>query len=146
MPASTQPIYVNSVIHWRKRLAGTEVVPRVPTTTAPILIGSAGDFGAMIHGIDVQHLGNSVATVLRIYTQPKSQTGYDLELEMDLPAITTASESAGITRVVVNGLPAIISNNLQNRALHLGPGESLYVALGTAIASGINVFVRGGNY
>jgi len=146
MAANTQPIYVESVIHWRKKLAGTEVVPRTPTTTAPILVGSAGDFGAMIHGIDVQHLGNNVATVLRVYTQPKSQTAYDLEFEIDLAAVTTASESVGISKVTFANLPTIVSGTLQNRALHLEPGESLYIALGTVIASGINVFIRGGNY
>lgn len=144
MVANTQPRYPEDVIHWRKKLI-SEVVPRVPTTQTPLKIGTAGDNGSIIHSIEVVHLGNNIATVVRVFSQPATQTSYDLELELTLPAVTTASEVAALDRVVFN-LPLILPANGSNKALHLEAGESLYVALGTAIASGIFVYVRGGHY
>ncbi len=141
MPASTTPIYPNSIIHWRRKLTG-EVLPRTLTNQNPTLIGTAGKNGAIIHGITVQHLGNNTATVLRIYSQ-RDGAGYDLELELTLPATTTATETAALAPVAMTLPDSAVSGN---KALHLEPGESLYVGLGTAIASGINVFIRGGNY
>jgi hypothetical protein len=142
MPASTTPIYPNSVIHWRTKLVG-EVSPRAIANTFPIKLGTAGINGAIIHSISATPLGNNTASLLRLYSQKANGNAYELEIETNLPAITTASETAALTPVVVD-LPLLLPNT--NKGLHLEPGETLYAALSVAVAAGINVFVRGGNY
>ena len=148
--ANTQPVYPRTPFHWRVPLK-TEVCPRIPTTQTPILIGQAGANGSLVHGIEVQPLGDNVQTVLRLYTQASLemtpnlslQQTYQLLGELTLPATTTSNETTAIARVVFplwDVLPA------GNKALHLANGELLYAALGTAVATGFMLYVRGGHY
>ncbi len=139
---NTQPIYPGEVLRWKATVA-SQTVPRVPTVQVPVKLGTAGENGAIIHRIDCQHLGNNIATVVRLYSQMAGAVAYNLELELDLTAVTTANETNAIAPVAFT-LPSILPAG--NTGLHLASGESLYIALGTAIASGIIVTARGGNY
>lgn len=147
---NTQPIYPRTPLHWRLPLKA-EVCPRIPTTQVPILVGQATSNGSLIHGIEVQPLGDNVKTVLRLYTQASLdmtpnlslQQSYQLLGELDLPATTASNETTAIARIVFplwDVLPA------GNKALHLANGETLYAALGTAVATGFMLYVRGGHY
>lgn len=142
MPANTTPIYPKDVINWRIKLAA-EVTPRAIANTFPIRLGSAGINGAILHSITATPLGNNTASTLRIYSQKANSSTYELVLEANLPAITTASDTAALTPIVVD-LPTLLPNT--NKGLHLEAGETLYASLGVAIAAGVNVFIRGGNY
>lgn len=142
MPSNSTPIYPKDVINWRVRLA-SEVSPRAIANVLPIRLGSAGINGAIIHSITATPLGNNTASTLRIYSQKANASTYELVLEANLPAITTASDTAALTPTAVE-LPLLLP--APNRGLHLEPGETLYAALGVVIAAGVNVFVRGGNY
>ena len=152
LAANTQPIYPRDIIHWRQPLKD-EVVPRIPTTQVPVLVGTAGDNGAIIHNISVMPLGNNIATVVRLFTQSainainstSLQSNYHLELELSIPATSGASDTAALTPLGFT-LPSILPSGNGNKALHLVGGESLFAALGTAIATGLILYVRGGNY
>lgn len=139
---NTQPVYPREIIRWRTKLL-LQVVPRTITTETPVLLGVAGDNGSIIHNIDVHHLGDNVATVVRLWTQQSDETGYLLENELSLTATTSTTNAAAIAPVAFT-LPAILPSG--NTGMHLAPGESLFAALGTAVASGVIVIVRGGDY
>lgn len=142
MAANTLPIFPLTPIAWRDKLTN-QVTPRDITTQVPIEFGIAGKNGTLIHNIFVQHLGANVATVLRLYHKGETDTSYFLLGELTLPAISSAVETAGLD-VIKFSLPDILPAG--NKGLHLAPNASLYLGLGTAIASGINVWAIGGNY
>lgn len=139
---NTTPIYPRTPIRWRVKLA-MEVVPREVTTQTPILLGTAGSNGSIIHSVDVHHLGDNVATAIRLWTQQSDEDGYFLDNELSLTAISGSTNAAAIAPVLFT-LPAILPSG--NTGFHLTSGESLYCGLGTAIASGVIVIVRGGDY
>lgn len=146
--ANTTPIYPFKIIKWHTKLAA-QVTPREITTETPVLLGTAGDNGSLIHSIEVLHLGDNVATVLRIYSQKTTDIDtqannlYFLEIEHSLVATSDATNAAAIAKVIVT-LPPILPSG--QTGLHLTGGEKLYCSLGTAIASGVIVKAIGGNY
>lgn len=142
MAANTQPIFPLTPINARATLKG-QVTPREITTQTPVTLFTTDKNGAMIHAIFVQHLGNNVGSVVRLYHKSESDTGYALLSEVTLPAITAASETAALDPVKFT-LPDILPSG--NKGLHLAPGSSLYLGLGTAIASGVQVYAIGGAY
>jgi hypothetical protein len=142
LSANVSPIYPREIIRWRSKLLA-QVVPRTITTETPILLGVAGDNGSIIHNITVLHLGDNVATVVRLWSSQSDETDYFLENELSLVDTTSTTNTAAIAPVAFV-LPAILPNG--NTGMHLAPGESLYGALGVAIASGVIIIVRGGDY
>ncbi|MBW4685133.1 MAG: hypothetical protein KME40_08535 [Komarekiella atlantica HA4396-MV6] len=129
---NTQPVYPHEVIRWRVKLL-EQVVPRNIKTQTPVLLGDAGDNGSIIHSIDVHHLGDNVATVVRLWTQQAEEdTDYFLENEVTLPAVSATSNVAAVAPITFTLLSILPS---PNTGLHLAPGKSLFCALGTAIAS-----------
>lgn len=139
---NVQTIYPKTIIYWKAKLIA-QVTPRDITTETPVLLGTTGDNGCLIHAIDVRHLGDNVATVLRVYSKYSGDDEYFLENELTLPVVTGSSNTAAIASIPVV-LPAILPSG--NTGMHLEAGVSLYAALGTAVASGIIVTVRGGDY
>lgn len=146
--ANTTPIYPFEIIKWRAKLAA-QVTAREITTETPVLLGTAGDNGSLIHSIEVLHLGDNVATALRIYSQKTTDVDtqannlYFLEIEHSLIAVSGSTNAATISKVNV-ALPPILPSG--QTGLHLTGGEKLYCSLGTAIATGIIVKAIGGNY
>ncbi|MBE9207741.1 hypothetical protein IQ244_14680 [Nostoc sp. LEGE 06077] len=65
--ANTQPIYPREIIRWKTKLAAQVFLHNI-TTETPILLGTAGDNGSIIHGTDVHHLGDNIAIVVRLWT------------------------------------------------------------------------------
>lgn len=139
---NTQPIYPRLPIHWKKKLTN-QVCPREITTQQPILIGTIGNNGALIHGIELIHLGTNPASTLRLYTQKEGETGYMLEFETTLAATSVTTEDAATITV-----PVVLLDILPNPAkgLHLEGGTQLYAAVGVALTAGAILRVRGGNY
>jgi hypothetical protein len=139
---NVQPIYPKNIIYWKARLLA-QVTPRNITTETPLLLGTAGDNGCLIHAIDARHHGDNVATVVRLYTQYPDDTVYYLENELSLTAVTASNNTTAIAPISFT-LPAILPAS--NTGMHLEGGVSLYCSLGTAVATGIIVTVRGGDY
>jgi hypothetical protein len=139
---NTQPIYPKEIIYWRKTLIA-QVVPRVITTETPVLLGTVGENGAIIHNVQVIPVGDNVATVVRLYTQLVDETTYTLENEITIAATTSSNNTTALAPISAT-LPAILPS--PQLGLHLPKECKLYCALGTAVASGLVVVVRGGNY
>jgi hypothetical protein len=142
MAANTVPIFPLIPINWKAKLTN-QTTPRDITTQVPVTLGTSGKNGSLIHTIFVQHLGNNIASVVRLYHRGSSDTVYSLISELTLPAITAASETAAVDPIRFV-LPDILPAG--NKGLHLAPGASLFLGLGSAIASGVQVHVLGGDY
>lgn len=142
MAANTQPIFPLIPINARAILKG-QITPREITTQTPVSLLTMGKNGGLIHSIFIQPLGNNVASTLRLYHKGESDTGYSLLSEVTLAAITAASETAALDPIKFV-LPDILPNS--NKGLHLAAGASLFVGLGTAIASGVQVYAIGGEF
>jgi hypothetical protein len=139
---NTQPIYPATIIHWRKILIA-QAIPRIITTQTPVLLGTVGENGCLIHSIQVVPLGDNIATAIRFYTQQEAETTYTLELEGTTSTTSGSNDGTGLTPVSVT-LPGILPS--PQLGLHLAANTKLYCALGTAVATGLVVIVRGGNY
>lgn len=142
MAANTLPIFPLTPLNWHVKLSN-QITPRDISTQVPVEFGAAGKNGSLIHTMFVQHLGVNVATVVRLYLKGASDDGYSLLKELTLPAVGSASEAAEFATINF-ALPPILPSG--NTGLHLAPGSTLYLALGTAIVSGINVWAFGGEY
>jgi hypothetical protein len=97
----------------------------------------------LIHSIQARPVGDNVATVVRLYTQLVGETTYTLENEVTVAATTGSSNVAALVATSAT-LPGILPS--PQTGLHLAGGCKLYCALGTAVASGLVVIVRGGDY
>lgn len=139
---NVQPIYPKNIIYWKAKLLA-QITPRNITTETPVLLGTVGDNGCLIHAIDVRHLGDNVATVVRLYSKLADDTVYYLENELTLAATSSSNNTTAIAPVSFT-LPTILPAS--NTGMHLEGGVSLYCSLGTAIASGAIITVRGGDY
>lgn len=139
---NVQPIYPKTIIYWKAKLIA-QITPRIITTETPVLLGTVGDNGCLIHAIDVRPLGDNVATVARLYSKLAGDTEYYLENELTLNATSSSNNTTAIAPVSF-ALPAILPSG--NTGMHLEGGVSLYCSLGTAIATGVILTVRGGDY
>lgn len=139
---NVQPIYPKEIIYWKAKLIA-QVTPRAITTETPVLLGTVGDNGCIIHAVDVRYLGDNVATVARLYSKMSGETEYYLENELTLSATTSSNNTSAIAPISFT-LPAILPAS--NTGMHLEGGVSLYCALGTAVANGVILTVRGGDY
>ena len=142
MAANTLPIFPLTPVNWNICIA-SQVTPRVITTQAPVLLGTAGKNGTLIHTLFIQHLGTNAATVARLYHKDEAEAIFCLIAELTLPGITAATETGGLDTLKFN-LPDILPTG--NKGLHLAPNASLYMGLGAAITPGIQVWALGGNY
>lgn len=147
MAANTQPIFLDTPILWTATLT-SEVVNRSPGSAVPKLLGTGGANGSLIETIRAYPLGDNVVSVIRVF----GGSGYTLLAEATLPVVTSSGNVSAIANypieITLNKIlsPASCDANTPNRAFRLPAGYSLYVALGTAIASGVIVVAAGGNY
>lgn len=142
MAVNTLPIFPVRSFNWRCKLTN-HVLPRDVTTQVPVVLGTAGANGSLIHSITVRHLGNNTATVVRLYHKNDFETGYSLLTEVSCPAITTGGDTAAVEGV---SIPLFDMLPSPNKGLHLAPGATLYAGLGVAIATGVQVYAIGGDY
>lgn len=136
------PIYPRTPIHWKVKLSN-QVCPRVITTQVPVLIGTIGNNGALIHGIELIHLGSNPDSTLRIYTKKEGESEYLLEFETTLASTNIATDTAATITVPVT-LPDILPSGV--KGLHLEGSTQLYAAVGVALTNSAILRVRGGNY
>lgn len=140
---SAQPSYPSTFNKGRARLI-SQVAPRIIGTETPIqLYDGTSNNGAFISQLTLQQLGDNVATTIRFYSQISTSETYDLLIEHGTTAVSGASDASAISLEEVT-LPVVSPKNAvpENRGIRLEPGESLYCALGIAVATGINVFAE----
>lgn len=144
MSINKQPPYPGSVAKPRAFLK-TQVTPRNITTETPVLLynGATNNYGAVITSIILNHVGDNISTVVRFYSKLASSTAYDLMLEHTTSLVTSSDDLTAIPIEEVT-LPAMHPGNgwPDNRGFRVGAGESIYVALGTAVANGLTVFAE----
>lgn len=147
MAINKQPVYPARIKHPRAVLKDG-IAPRKPITQNPITLydGTSNEYGALITRIHIQHLGINAATTVRFYSKLRSGTTYDLVLEAETSNNNDADNVANAYQVIE--LPPIHPNNgwPDNRGLRIEPGESIHVALGDAVATGLIVFAEVGEY
>lgn len=112
---------------------------------------TAGSSGALVESIRAYPLGANVATVLRLYYLASGSTEYLLIGEKTLASTIEAGEAAeqaaSATEITLPSLLFPASNtDTSKKGLRLGPSDSLYIALGTAVAAGWVVSATGGDY
>jgi len=144
MTIRAQPSYPSSIKKPRARLED-QTTPRRITTQTPVLLydGSNNVYGAVITQGNITHLGNNVATVVRLYSKLANSSTYDLLVETTVDATSGSSNDTAIDSVSIK-LFNISPNNASpnNKGVRIEPGESIYVSLGTAIDNGVNVFLE----
>lgn len=150
---NTEPIFKKTPILGIATLSN-QVVPRTGTSTLTnaVLLVQAGDNGAIIEAITAVPIAISGlvdSTVLRVFKKGVNSNS----LTLCLPEIQLVS----ISSTLVNDITALVSTQVQllptiqgvlgTRALLLGAGEAIYVALSTSVSpSGYNIIAQGGFY
>lgn len=105
---------------------------------------TAGPKGTFVTAIDLVHLGDNPASVIFFYLRPAIGNPR-LLFEADLPVLTGSNNTSSNTRITVD-LIRVLPNLDTRRALPLPPEGVLTCAAGTALTSGININVYGGDY
>lgn len=129
-----------------------QLCDRAPTTQTPVLLFSSGDNGSLAEAIEVYPLGANAKTVLRLYGNFSGTTTYKLLKELALPIVAAAPGDDVLAGYPLRFnlfkilFPASNTPATPNDALRVPGGYELRVALGSAIASGVNVALVGGNY
>lgn len=146
------PLFAGTVFHWDAELT-TQTFTRAggaTTGTTPVLLGMAGDTGAIVTSVTVTVSGNTgAANVLALFTLRDGATNARLRAEATLPQVSTAANTAAIA-----GYPIRLTLPDQEpfeagtaSFLKLEPGESLYCALlASEVAGKFFVHCVGGLY
>jgi hypothetical protein len=155
---NTQPTFMKRVGIINSVRLSNQTCSRDGTGGTPITIYDPtihGDGnGALIEAIQIQPVGVNVASVLFLFFQlaTVTPTRWDFWQEIAMPAVTAAPTAAimtsGGTYPLQVTLPPILSPtpaSTSRTGLRLnGSGVIWGVALGTAIAAGVNVTMFGG--
>lgn len=135
MAANTAPIFpVAPRTSW---IAAMTAASTAKDGTGATLLYTAGSNGSLVDYIRVRALGSNVATVMRVFVNNGSSSAVAANntlLTEQTIDLTTLSEVAALaeTTITINlGLPA---------------GYRLYVAIGTAVAAGLQATAIGGDY
>lgn len=149
MAANQLPIFIQEPFSDTIVTLTTQVATRTGTPATRLVL--AGENGALVESIRAIALGTNVATVLRLYYNAAGTTTYKLISELTLAATTDSGEAAQqagspLTMTLPNLLFPASSTDTAKTGLRLGPEDALYVALGTAVAAGWNVWATGGHY
>lgn len=147
MAVNVQPIYPKTPFTWTTKFSN-QVLPRFLGSETPTLLGTVADCGGLIHNIEAVPLGDNVATLLLLFLRLDEGSGsYFLITETALPLITASTITAPIAKVTIS-LPdvSILSDTGSRKAMHLPPNASIYAGLTVAIAAGVNLVIRGGEY
>jgi hypothetical protein len=158
MSINTEPTFISVRKRWGVDLT-SQVFARggqTITPTAPALLGTAGDYGALIHEIMVAPTGTVVANNIRFFVLPAGGSQLQRSIDWALPAFTDSSQSAIAPYYLLSTQANVANSNkpfpqllilTDGRGIPLAPNESLYVALGVAeTTSRIHVSVFVGDY
>lgn len=138
MVANTAPIFGDTINDsWSGIITSADTSFSAPST-AGVLCFTAGVDGAMLFRLLAKAIGTNVQTVLRIFVNNGSTVATAgnncLIKEITLPATTSTANAATSTDIEV-------ALNLKMVA-----GHRIYVAIGTAVSAGWNIFAEGADY
>lgn len=146
---NTEAIHARTPFSKRVTLTN-QLLTRKLTNQTPTRIITVPENGGVIHSISLIPLGDQVASVFRLYSRLSDSediaANYFLELETTLTAVSGASESAGLAPIQCVLPDLYTSGTTARRGIDLEPNAIYYVGLGTTVANGWNVFIRGGFY
>lgn len=149
--ANNDPIFISQHVHWDAEL-NNQVFTRsggALGTTAPVLLGTAGDNGGVISSVSVEVSGNAAANVCVLYSLRSGATAVRKRAEVSLPAVTGSNTSSALAGYAVHFvLPDYEPfEGCVVELLRLEAKESLYVALLQAeVTSKFTVHATGGLY
>lgn len=139
---NTQPIFIRSIFHWGERITNQSITGGNPVTATPVLLGTAGDNGALIETIECVQMPSAGFGTLYFWTKND-----DLEYKLIVAPVSLSG-----TKTIVT-LPRLLAPFRTGASadyaagLRLEPGENLYVgAEATITGLGWWVHVWGGNY
>lgn len=139
---NTEPSFIAVRSHWKANLS-TEVFARGGgslTPSAPLLLGTAGDYGAVVHDILIKPTGTSIANNVRFFTLLAGETVLQPSIGFAIAAFTDSSQATAAPYYLLskqnhpqntNYFPQLLML-ADGRGLPLSPNESLYVGLGVA--------------
>lgn len=141
MSANVQPIFpIAPAASWGTVAAANTAKDGTGTV---VTIFTAGVNGSRVDSVKIRALGTNVATVMRFFINngsPNSTpTNNSLFYEVTCPA-TTLSEVASLADI------SLIFDGVNLPQIVLPAGYKINVALGTAVAAGLNVTAIGGAY
>lgn len=158
---NTQPVFIRRVgilnsVRLTNQVCNRDGTGGTPVTLYDPAINGDGN-GALVEAIQIMPIGVNAASVLYLFFQlaTVTPTRWDLWNEINIPAVTaapnTSIQTSGSTYPLTVQLPPLLSpapnSASANRGLRMnGSGVIWGVALGTAIAAGINVTLFGGEY
>lgn len=156
---NTEPTFIALRKHWKANL-NSEVFARGGgslTSSAPLLLGTAGDYGAIVHDILITPTGTCIANNVRFFTLAAGETILQPSIGYSLPAFTDSAQTTAAPYYLLSKLVHPQSTNFfpqllmlaDGRGLPLSPNESLYVALGTTettVTTKIHVSAYVGDY
>lgn len=143
MSINTEPTFISVRKRWGVDLT-SQVFARggqAITPTAPALLGTAGDYGALIHEIMIAPTGTVVANNIRFFVLPAGGSQLQRSIDWALPAFTDSSQSAIAPYYLLSAQNNVANTNkpfpqllmlADGRGIPLAPNESLYVGLGVA--------------
>jgi hypothetical protein len=143
MSINTEPTFISVRKRW-----GTDLTNQVfarggqtITPTAPVLLGTAGDYGALIFELLVAPTGTVVANNIRFFVLPAGGSQLQRSIDWALPAFTDSAQSAIAPYYLLSAQANAANSNkpfpqllmlADGRGIPLSPNESLYVGLGVA--------------
>lgn len=147
-----QPIFIRTPLCGIATLT-SEVIGRGGTNVLPpdnTLLMTAGSTGGLIENIEAIPVADGTAitqSVLRIFRKRADDGALIMCCpELSLPAIATSPANVGLVALTVPLYPIILGPS-GTLGLRVGPNESIYCALGTALSTGAyNVVAIGGFY
>jgi hypothetical protein len=116
----------------------TEVLGRNGGVSGGKELVTAGTWGAVIEGlavIPVADSGSIAAVLIRVFWKAATSDVLNFIMEVPCPAIASVTALEALSEIQIT-LPEAIVGDVGTRALRIGAGDSLYVALGTALAGG----------
>lgn len=155
---NTQPTFIKRVgilnsVRLTNQTCARDGTGGTPVTVYDPTINGDGN-GALVEAIQIQPVGVNVASVLFLFFQLSTVTParWDFWQEIALPAVTAAPTAAALTsggtyplQVTLPPLLSPAPSTVIRTGLRLnGSGVIWGIALGTAIASGVNVTLFGG--
>lgn len=146
---ATTPEFIAQHFLWGVTLT-SQVLSLDGLTGAGVLLGTASGKGALISSVWLEPLGSVNANVVRLFrlrsgtTTPLFVRALDFSALSGATATTAQCSSATEYQALTFSLPEILTPT-GSFGLELGPGDSLYAAVGS-VSAAINVLASGGHF
>jgi hypothetical protein len=137
MAANTAPIFIRTPsVQWNTTGTAANTNLDGTGTVATVFTADATE-GSKVERLRLKHLGSNIATVVRVFVNNGSTNGTASNNSLVLEYGTGANTLAQNTASAEIEIPVNIA---------LPAGYKLNVAIGTAVATGIQVTAEGGHY